>query len=166
MTYFGPHTTTPPNSRLTQPRSPTAWDRPERVGAPSLRDYIKAEASLFKQGPVPLPVYEERVGPKGCGTCPGRVATLEGKSDPVGFCTKCGCGSRERAALSVKAQMPDASCPLPGPAKRWGPSPGEGRHALARLPGGVTGQALSVVKGVGRELKRRLRLRRGNNPKK
>ena len=160
MAYIGPHSTLPPDDPLRRGQpGRNAWDTPGRVGEPALREYIRAEASLFKQGPVPLPIFEERKA--ACLTCRGR----DPAGDELGFCTKCGCGDRERARLSVKLHMPATSCPLPGAAKRWGEAEGEGRHALSRLPGGIRGQALSVVKAMGKELKRRLRLRKSKNPK-
>ena len=56
----------------------------------NIKSYIRAEVSNINQGPVSLPVYEERK--KICGACPHRTYA-EGYKDPLGFCTKCGCGA-------------------------------------------------------------------------
>ena len=71
--------------------------------------YLRAEISNIDQGPVSLPVYEERK--KICGKCPHRMYP-EGYHDPLGFCTKCGCGANPRAQLTVKLKLPATSCPL------------------------------------------------------
>ena len=79
--------------------------------------YFRAELSNIEQGPVSLPVYEERK--KICGECPERMFP-EGYSDPLGFCTKCGCGANPRAQLTIKLKLPATSCPL----GKWDESPG------------------------------------------
>jgi hypothetical protein len=71
--------------------------------------YVRAEYSNIEQGPVSLPVYEERK--KICGECPHRKH-VEGYKDPLGFCTKCGCGANPRAQLTVKLKLPATSCPI------------------------------------------------------
>ena len=78
---------------------------------------LRAEISNIEQGPVSLPVYEERK--KICGECPHRMYP-EGYHDPLGFCTKCGCGANPRAQLTVKLKLPATSCPL----GKWDESPG------------------------------------------
>ena len=83
----------------------------------SLKKYIKAEMSNIEQGPVSLPIYEERK--KICGECPHRKY-VDGYKDPLGFCTKCGCGANPRAQLTVKLKLPATSCPL----DKWGESTG------------------------------------------
>ena len=79
--------------------------------------YFRAELSNIEQGPVSLPVYEERK--KICGACPKRMFP-EGYSDPLGFCTECGCGANPRAQLTIKLKLPATSCPL----GKWDESPG------------------------------------------
>ena len=71
--------------------------------------YVRAEWSNIEQGPVPLPIYEKRK--KICGECPHRKQ-VEGYKDPLGFCTKCGCGANPRAQLTVKLKLPATSCPI------------------------------------------------------
>jgi|TARA_X000001382_G_scaffold129484_1_gene121634 hypothetical protein len=79
--------------------------------------YLRAEVSNIEQGPVSLPVYEERK--KICGDCPKRMFP-EGYSDPLGFCTECGCGANPRAQLTIKLKLPATSCPL----GKWDEAPG------------------------------------------
>ena len=79
--------------------------------------YLRAEVSNIEQGPVSLPVYEERKNI--CGDCPKRMFP-EGYSDPLGFCTECGCGANPRAQLTVKLKLPATSCPL----GKWDEAPG------------------------------------------
>ncbi len=79
--------------------------------------YFRAELSNIEQGPVSLPIYEKRK--KICGECPHRQY-VEGYHDPLGFCTKCGCGANPRAQLTVKLKLPATSCPL----GKWGESKG------------------------------------------
>ena len=79
--------------------------------------YFRAELSNIEQGPVSLPVYEERK--KICGGCPKRMFP-PGYSDPLGFCTECGCGANPRAQLTIKLKLPATSCPL----GKWDESPG------------------------------------------
>tara|TARA_R110002012_G_scaffold157483_1_gene318628 strand:+ start:7399 stop:8109 length:711 start_codon:yes stop_codon:yes gene_type:complete len=75
----------------------------------SIYSYLRAEYSNIEQGPVSLPVYEERK--RICGECPKRMFP-EGYTDPLGFCTECGCGANPRAQLTVKLKLPATSCPL------------------------------------------------------
>jgi len=82
-----------------------------------IKSYVRAELSNIEQGPVSLPIYEERK--KICGECPHRKF-VEGYKDPLGFCTKCGCGANPRAQLTVKLKLPATSCPL----NKWGESTG------------------------------------------
>jgi len=67
--------------------------------------WVKAEASRVLEGDVPDNQYQERL--KACRACPKLKA-----GNPVGWCGACGCGTRRRAELSIKAKMPKASCPL------------------------------------------------------
>jgi hypothetical protein len=83
----------------------------------NVKNYAKAELSKIEQGPVSLPIYEERK--KICGECPHRKY-VDGYKDPLGFCTKCGCGANPRAQLTVKLKLPATSCPL----DKWGESKG------------------------------------------
>lgn len=70
--------------------------------------WIKAEASRVLEGDLPEDQYQARL--KACRACPKLKA-----GDPVGWCGACGCGTRRRAELSIKAKMPKATCPL----KKW-----------------------------------------------
>jgi hypothetical protein len=77
---------------------------------PSIRqvyDYLKAEASriLYK---IPEVDVESRL--KTCSECP-KLSKSE-KPGELGWCTACGCGTRARAELTIKATMPAATCPL------------------------------------------------------
>lgn len=67
--------------------------------------WAKAEASRLIQGDVPEEQYQARL--EACRTCQKLQA-----GEPVGWCGACGCGTRRRAELSVKARMPAATCPL------------------------------------------------------
>lgn len=141
---------------------PTA-PKPERTKGEqeaAIASYLRAEGSLWTQGPVSLPIYQERKSE--CMVCPFRQAS----GDEIGFCGKCGCGDRERARLSTKLWMPLAVCGLQGPLRKWGEAAGEGLVALARLPGGITGQARSVLKGMRQEAARRWKVwrRRAERP--
>ena len=94
----------------------TITNRP-KITYSNVKKYIKAELSKIEQGPVSLPIYEERK--KICGECPHRKY-VEGYKDPLGFCTKCGCGANPRAQLTIKLKLPATSCPL----EKWGESKG------------------------------------------
>lgn len=72
--------------------------------------YVRAEASLLILGPVSRETFETRK--IACMSCDHRV---ESDGDSIGYCGVCGCGSRKRAMLTIKATMPFATCPL----KRW-----------------------------------------------
>lgn len=111
---------------------------------PSVKSYLAAEMSLFTQGPVSLPIYEERK--QACMTCPERLEKPE--KDEIGFCKACGCGERKRAGLSVKLHMPNATCPL----NKWKPEKGEGVAQLKRI-GGIVDQIKGVSENVKNEIK-------------
>jgi len=93
-----------------------AKNRPEFTPK-KIYSYLRAEFSNIEQGSVSLPVYEERK--KICGECPHRKH-VEGYKDPLGFCTKCGCGANPRAQLTVKLKLPATSCPI----GKWGEAQG------------------------------------------
>ena len=118
--------------------------KPEQKKKPSVTSYIAAEASLFTQGPVSLPVFEERK--QACMSCPERMEKPE--KDEIGFCKACGCGERKRAGLSVKLHMPNATCPL----NKWQPEKGEGIGQLKRI-GGIVDQIKGVSENVKNEIK-------------
>ena len=67
--------------------------------------WIKAEASRVLEGDVPEDQYQARL--EACRACP----KLKPRS-PLGHCGACGCGTRRRAELTIKAKMPRATCPL------------------------------------------------------
>tara|TARA_R100001509_G_scaffold93877_3_gene54300 strand:- start:2926 stop:3777 length:852 start_codon:yes stop_codon:yes gene_type:complete len=89
-------------------------------------NYFRAEQSLATQGPVSLTVFKERE--KICGECPHRK-THDKIPDPLGFCTKCGCGANPRARLTNKIKMPQTSCPL----NKWGTSTGIYKGVFGKL---------------------------------
>ena len=105
---------------------------------PSIREYLKAEISLLREGPVTLPVFEERKSK--CLSCPVRTPHTE---DSIGLCGACGCGDRIRARLSTKLWMPKATCPM----SPWEAANGCGRRTLKRL-GGVVGTVRAIVRGA------------------
>jgi len=67
--------------------------------------WIRAEASRVLEGDVPEDQYQARL--EACRACPKLKP-----SSPLGYCTACGCGTRRRAELTIKAKMPRATCPL------------------------------------------------------
>lgn len=73
--------------------------------------YLKAEVSRIVHGPVAGDALTARLD--ACKACPKRKDSIAGATDPggIGFCDACGCGGRKRAALSIKATMPAATCP-------------------------------------------------------
>ena len=73
--------------------------------------YLKAEVSRIVHGPVAGDALAARLD--ACKACPKRKDSIAGETDPggIGFCDACGCGGRKRAALSIKATMPAATCP-------------------------------------------------------
>lgn len=107
---------------------------------PKLSNYVAAEMSLFTQGPVSLPIFEQRK--QKCIECPQLIKKPE--KDEIGFCAACGCGERKRAGLSIKLHMPNATCPL----NKWEKAEGEGISELKRI-GGIVAQ----LKGVGENVK-------------
>ena len=107
---------------------------------PKLSNYVAAEMSLFTQGPVSLPIFEDRK--QKCLECPQLIKKPE--KDEIGFCAACGCGERKRAGLSIKLHMPNATCPL----NKWEKAEGEGISELKRV-GGIVAQ----LKGVGENVK-------------
>lgn len=76
--------------------------------------YAAAEASRIVSGPLPPEAVAARLTV--CRQCPERVESVD---DAVGYCGACGCGSRRRARLTIKAEMPRATCPR----KKWAHSP-------------------------------------------
>jgi len=76
--------------------------------------YAAAEASRIVSGPLPPEAVEARLTV--CRQCEHLVRH---EADEVGFCGACGCGSRKRARLTIKAEMPRATCPR----GKWAHSP-------------------------------------------
>lgn len=105
---------------------------------PSVREYLRAELSLLREGPVSLPVFEERK--VACLACTMRNPHPE---DQIGLCGACGCGDRIRARLSTKLRMPKATCPM----SRWEPASGSGRRNLKHL-GGLSKQVRQIVRNA------------------
>lgn len=89
------------------------------------KQYLKVEVKHATQGPAPQKEIKKRIDL--CKGCPGRVDSLEDKTDPggIGFCSLCGCGASRRAALSVKLTLAGTTCPLSkfspvkGEEKKW-----------------------------------------------
>lgn len=102
--------------------------------------YLAAERKHATQGPASSQVQAERAAI--CKGCEGRAEVVEGASDPggIGWCTKCGCGSNRRAALSVKLTLAGATCPL----GKWQPVDGTGA-SLGTVAEAIGGVASSVV---------------------
>jgi hypothetical protein len=69
--------------------------------------YIKFEISSITNGTVSSKIFEKRK--KQCMTCDGRILD---KTDPIGYCNKCGCSKNPRSRLSVKLTVSGAECPL------------------------------------------------------
>tara|TARA_R100000995_G_C3480450_1_gene123573 strand:+ start:1428 stop:1826 length:399 start_codon:yes stop_codon:yes gene_type:complete len=80
-------------------------EKPKSIGS-KIKDYAKAEASLFLEGEVDKNIYKSRI--KICKECKYFIKT----TDSIGHCNKCGCGKRKRAGLSIKCKMPKATCPV------------------------------------------------------
>ena len=119
----------------TMARTTTPAEKRGRV-----RDYLAAELSLLRHGPVSPAVYDERAA--SCATCPHRQLD---PADAIGFCGRCGCGKRTRARLSTRLHMPKAPCPV----KRFGDAAGTGQ-------GNLTAELISIAKAtIGDVLARR-----------
>lgn len=90
-----------------------------RADIAKVAQYLKAEVSRAVRGPVTGDALAARVN--ACKACPHRKDALGNATDPggIGFCDACGCGGRRRAALSIKATMPAATCPQ----GKWEPAP-------------------------------------------
>ena len=67
--------------------------------------WIRAEASRVLEGDVPEDQYQARL--EACRACP-KLKPIS----PLGHCGACGCGTRRRAELTIKAKMPRSTCPL------------------------------------------------------
>lgn len=122
-------------------------DRPMAIGesinygfASRAAAYLAAERKHATQGPASGQVQADRAAI--CKACEGRAEVVEGASDPggIGWCTKCGCGSNRRAALSVKLTLAGATCPL----GKWQPVDGTGA-SLGTVAEAIGGVASSVV---------------------
>lgn len=101
--------------------------------------YLAAERTHAMQGPASVQVQAERTAI--CKACEGRTDEINGNRDPggIGWCTKCGCGSNRRAALSVKLTLAGAACPL----GKWGAVQGEGA-----TPATVIESAVGIAQSV------------------
>lgn len=93
------------------PYSSEAGSKPQELPTRNLiqkgLSWAKAEGSLFLQGPVSTEDYVRRL--ETCNACPN-LQRAESPSQ-LGWCSKCGCGDRGRAELTVKGKMPAATCP-------------------------------------------------------
>jgi hypothetical protein len=88
--------------------------------------WAKAEISKVVKGPVADDEYRDRL--EICNGCPKlQRSSEEGK---LGWCTACGCGTKGRAELTIKATMPEAKCPI----QAWG-SLSAKRVPLPQKPG-------------------------------
>ena len=92
--------------------------------------YLKAEVSRIVNGPVAGDALSARLD--ACKACPKRKDSIAGATDPggVGFCDACGCGGRKRAALSIKATMPAATCPQ----GKWAQATTQAQQQIAEPP--------------------------------
>ena len=114
------------NVRRPEPEVMTKEEEKTKFSLKNVVSYLRAEQSLATQGPVSLKVFEERK--KICGECPHRK-THDKIPDPLGFCTKCGCGANPRARLTNKIKMPQTSCPL----NKWGTSTGIYKGVMGKI---------------------------------
>ena len=122
------------NKQKHQPKIMTKEEEKTKFSLTNIVKYLRAEQSLATQGPVSLTVFEERK--KICGECPHRK-THEQIPDPLGFCTKCGCGANPRARLTNKIKMPQTSCPL----GKWDTSTGIYKGVFGKLRHKLTPKA-------------------------
>jgi hypothetical protein len=113
-------------------------------------DWARAEASLMRQGPVSLPVLQERV--RQCHDCPQRMPDPSGQS--LGWCNSCGCGTRQRATLDIKLTMPAVSCPL----GKWGESVGS-HGSIRQAINGISIQTRGIIAAALAECSRVIRPR-------
>jgi hypothetical protein len=105
--------------------------------------YLSAEAAHAMQGPASREDVDARTAI--CNGCDARSETIDGARDPggLGWCTKCGCGSAPRAALSVKLTLAGATCPL----GKWDRVNGTGATvtSVAEAVGGVAATVASAI---------------------
>jgi hypothetical protein len=99
--------------------------RPE-ISVKNIKSFVRAQKSVLGEGNVSLEVYQERK--KICGKCPHREH-VDGYTDELGFCTKCGCGANPKAQLTVKLKIPKTSCPI----NKWDESKGTGDTLWFRI---------------------------------
>ena len=92
----------------------------------NIKSFFRAQKSVLGEGSVSLAVYQERK--KICGECPHREY-VDGYTDELGFCKKCGCGANPKAQLTVKLKVPKTSCPL----DKWDESEGTGDTLWFRI---------------------------------
>jgi hypothetical protein len=115
--YIGPHA--PPGTvrRQRLPATPPATTPPPVMSASESRTrwtvrnawrYAKALASVALRGETPVAVRLART--KACLSCP-QLRIRPGTDETIGWCAACGCGSKPKAALSLKVLMPGATCP-------------------------------------------------------
>lgn len=112
--YIGPHS--PPGTvrplpvipRRSEPKVMTAAEAKPRLTLRNAIAYVRAVAGLLVRGPVGLGTRLARS--RACLACPHR-RVRPGSSEPIGWCSACGCGGSARAALSRKIMMPTATCP-------------------------------------------------------
>jgi hypothetical protein len=91
--------------------APCFGDAPKPGLREQAKSYVAAELSLLRLGQVKEEVLQDRL--EHCRKCP---RLKQRPPETIGYCGACGCGFRPRAALSVKATMPAAQCPI----GKWG----------------------------------------------
>ena len=108
------------------------------------KQYARAELTHATQGPASEADAAARLAI--CMACEHRATDYKGKTDPVGWCQRCGCGSNPRAVLTVKVTLAGASCPLTPP--KWEAVQGTGA-TLASAVDAVAGVAKSIIHKLG-----------------
>jgi hypothetical protein len=109
------------------------------------KSYSAAESSQFICGKVTKEVFEKRK--KICMSCPRRMNPTP-ETEPIGWCTTCGCGAKNpRASLSNKLWMPNLQCPL----KKFDKEDGDGFKVEDAVDSvkGVVNSVISLFKSEG-----------------
>lgn len=113
-----------------------------------MKQYLRAEIQHAVEGEVSKQVSDLRMSL--CMSCPSRMVTYLGVTDPdgIGFCDACGCGANKRAALGTKTKMSGASCPK----GLWGTDTGTGGNmkSVKDAAFGIISSATNFVKNMGK----------------
>jgi len=105
--------------------------------------YLKFEFSSIRHGTVSAKVFQKRKNI--CLSCEGRIRDI---TDPIGYCSKCGCSKNPRSKLSVKLTVAGAECPI----GKWKKE--KGRIAFKNIPKVAIGICVTVWYNVSRLWKR------------